>query len=419
MRRIPREPMRYEVADLLAWFGREQRISLRSRDVAERFVGRVRDPAQSALANPALLHGRRTQAMFEALVVSLGTVDLVKQEDAGEVYGPDEALKVPDFKLVLTDSTQLVVEVKNHHPNDPSADFAMRAADLDSLQRYAHLIANELRIAIYWSGSNTWTLVPPSAFRLEGNKRTVDFRTAVIANELSVLGDALVGARFPLRMRIVPDRGEPREVGADGETAFTVGDLELYCAGRLLTDAVDRDLAWRLMLFGEWVDEEGPNEAEIADGMLEAITLGVVPPEDHGQGFEIIGSLSGMFSRYYGWMTLPGREVEQVRAEPASNVFGRFIPDGYTSDALPLWFFRQEVSSSAHQWNGHDGAERRSASSAAATESERERLERLERAGDIKLGPGGVPDEFWSLPHPADPRGSAVRAVIEEREAGW
>ncbi len=46
---------------------------------------------------------------------------------------------------------------------------------------------------------------------------------------------------------------------------------------------------------------------------------------------------------------------------------------------------------------------------------ERKRLERLEREGKVKLGSGGIPDEFWQSGGPEDPEGLARRYLIEDR----
>jgi hypothetical protein len=46
---------------------------------------------------------------------------------------------------------------------------------------------------------------------------------------------------------------------------------------------------------------------------------------------------------------------------------------------------------------------------------ERERLERLEREGKVKLGSGKIPDEFWQSEGPEDPEGLARRYLIEDR----
>lgn len=48
-------------------------------------------------------------------------------------------------------------------------------------------------------------------------------------------------------------------------------------------------------------------------------------------------------------------------------------------------------------------------------ETERERMERLEREGVVKLGTGEIPDEFWESRGPEDPEGLARRYLIEDR----
>lgn len=42
----------------------------------------------------------------------------------------------------------------------------------------------------------------------------------------------------------------------------------------------------------------------------------------------------------------------------------------------------------------------------------------LARAGLVRLGSGKLPKGFWKMPHPADPTGAGVKAVLEERETG-
>ncbi|MEW6490721.1 MAG: type II toxin-antitoxin system prevent-host-death family antitoxin [Thermodesulfobacteriota bacterium] len=42
----------------------------------------------------------------------------------------------------------------------------------------------------------------------------------------------------------------------------------------------------------------------------------------------------------------------------------------------------------------------------------------LERAGRVRLGQTQIPEDFWTLPRPQDPRASARRALLAEREDG-
>lgn len=42
----------------------------------------------------------------------------------------------------------------------------------------------------------------------------------------------------------------------------------------------------------------------------------------------------------------------------------------------------------------------------------------LERAGLIKIGTGKLPDDFWDLKRPKDPKGLALKALLQERREG-
>lgn len=42
----------------------------------------------------------------------------------------------------------------------------------------------------------------------------------------------------------------------------------------------------------------------------------------------------------------------------------------------------------------------------------------LERAGGIRLGKDRLPDGFWKLRRPRDPKGRALKALLAEREEG-
>lgn len=46
---------------------------------------------------------------------------------------------------------------------------------------------------------------------------------------------------------------------------------------------------------------------------------------------------------------------------------------------------------------------------------EKDRLMHLARAGEVKLGSGKLPKNFWELPRPEDPEDSVRRALEEDR----
>jgi adenylate cyclase len=166
MKRLSRDPMRFDLINAFAEYGREEKVSLRSQEATTDFVERVRNSINQSLSNEALLHGVRTESMFEALVASLGdAVEILKHEDAGDVYVSDETLHVPDFRIVLGDGSQMLIEVKNfYQTKDLRQAFEVDRDYLDGLVRYAKAMTCPLFVAVYWTRWNIWTLVPPETF---------------------------------------------------------------------------------------------------------------------------------------------------------------------------------------------------------------------------------------------------------------
>ena len=83
------EDLRLRPFDLLAELGRfslERGISLNDLQAVPKFTDSVGNALNRALSNSALLHGQRTEAMFEAMLVSLGEYSLLKAEDNGRLY---------------------------------------------------------------------------------------------------------------------------------------------------------------------------------------------------------------------------------------------------------------------------------------------------------------------------------------------
>jgi len=343
MKRIPRDPIRFDALDLFAFHGLEEQISLRSAEAADGFIFRMRTSIKGSLENEALLYGLRAERMFEALVVSLGRVSLIKQEDAGEIFASDDSLKVPDFRVIIPDGSQLLVEVKNYYqPGEALKPFHIGEDYLRSLLQYSELMRCNLKLAIYWARWNIWTLVSPATFPKEGGRTVLAFEDAMFANEMATLGDMGVGTRFPLRLRMVADRTKPRSIDPENLARFTIGSVELYCGGQQILEPLERRIATYLMFYGKWY-YEGPF-AEIVQGELEAIEHRWNPGEDHGQGFEIAGSLSSMFSSMYIQATMDEELVGQVRMSFTPDLLGRLIPEGYKGKALPLWMFIQKPS---------------------------------------------------------------------------
>src|SRR5690606_33047217 len=125
----------------LTEFLQESGDNLRSPDVVRALLEKVRASLETALASPTLLHGRRTEAMFATIVSNLASVQLLKHEDSGDVYyAGDEQVQVPDYRAVLSDGSQILIEVKNFHEGDFNKPFRMNPTYVESLRRYAKLV---------------------------------------------------------------------------------------------------------------------------------------------------------------------------------------------------------------------------------------------------------------------------------------
>jgi hypothetical protein len=341
MKRLPRDPIRFDIINAFAEFGRSEKLSLRNPAAADGFVKRARASIDGSLSNEAFLQGIRTELMFESLVASFGAVKVLKPEDSGEIYVSDETLRVPDFRLVLADDSQMLVEVKNFYQKaDARRSFELDADYLEGLVRYSKAMSCKVLFAIYWARWNIWTLSPLEAFKKQKEKSTLDMLEAMKANHMISLGDYSIGTQFPLSIVMHADKTKPRVIEQDGSVSFTISKVEVFCAGQLIADPADRRIATYLMFFGKWAYEVEPR---VVDNQLEAVEHRWVPEADHEQGFEIVGSLSEMFSTFYKFATQDGDQMEKLRLDVAPGSWGTLIPEEYAG-TLPLWRFRLQPS---------------------------------------------------------------------------
>lgn len=327
--------------DLLGEFGKfggEHRISLNDPETVTKFSCFVSDAVSDALSDQALVHGLRVEAMFEALLLSLGGFSLLKPEDNGRVF-PDEHYRVPDFRVVLPDGAQWLIEVKNAYIKDPRGQKRrfMTRTYWEKLKKYASATGGQLKLAIYWARWRVWTLVSPERFvDLDGNI-TLDLGTAMTENELVYLGDQVVGTVPPLRIRLEADPGTSETVAADGTVNFTISAMRIYVGEEEILDPTERGIVWMFMQYGEWT-ETGP-VADLDGDRLLAVEFRWDPEENANQGFATIGTLSRIFCRYYSDQTLKDQEVVQLYAPPRPGWFAPLAASKYEKKTLPLWQF--------------------------------------------------------------------------------
>src|SRR5690348_17084414 len=127
-------------------------------------VSAISDALATSFSNVSRLQGWQAQFAFEAVVVALGAVRLIKTEDSGLFYFDDEDgdMQPPDFRIILRDGTHILVEVKNLDPTSRKAK--VRAKDIDAAEKYAVMTGAKLLYAFFWSCVGMWTLNTPSTF---------------------------------------------------------------------------------------------------------------------------------------------------------------------------------------------------------------------------------------------------------------
>ena len=330
--------------DLLTEFGKfglEQKISLRDPAASSKFLHHVKGEIERALDDSVLVHGQRTEAMFEALLIGLGGFKLLKVEDNGRVF-PTGSYLIPDFRVVLNDGAHWLIEVKNVYESDPSQQRRrlFTKSHLANLTAYAEATSVELKIAGFWARWSMWTLVSPSCLIEIDDRLYLDMPTAIRKNDLSRLGDRIIGTRPPFRLRLAMDPERTGSVNANGEVHATINDVKIFCVDEELIEPVERQIAWLLMQYGDW-RADGPVPILDHDCLL-AIEFRWEPEEPAGQGFEFVGTLSRMFTRYYAEHTVDRGDVVQLRAPPRPNWFAPLVNMNGGSRALPLWQFIQQ-----------------------------------------------------------------------------
>jgi hypothetical protein len=347
MKRLPRDYAKLESLNLFSALQPRGSASLHGSQRRTSFLAEIDAGLDRALTSESTLHGIRVQMLFEHMVPSFQSVKLMKQEDAGDCFAGD--IEIPDYRIVTDEGSSMLVEVKNHYTRDPRRPFRIKRDYLRQLAVYADLLGTPLRLAIYWARWNAWTLIDPTSLAERGQYVEIDFGGAMQGNTMAQLGDYMIGAQYPLVMRLIADSTKPRQIAPNGHAHFTIGRVEISCAGRLLHDKPTQNLAFQFMMFGQW--NYSGSQAETADGKVVAVTHTIAPSETTpGQGFEIIGTLSSLFSARYNMLTLAeDGKVNALQRFDDPTGLCPLIPHDYQSDDLPLWRFRVRPKMSGSQ----------------------------------------------------------------------
>jgi hypothetical protein len=310
---------------------------------AARFTENLRDTLDRNLNNPIWTNGRRIQNMFEAMIVAFDCYTLIKTEDAGTLH-PSDLYSLPDFRIVLKDGVQILVEVKNQYcENSALQHFKIRTADLEKKLRYAEAVGSPLKLAIFWARWGVWTLIDPKHLKTRGRFSTIKMLDAFPFNETACIGDQSIGTRHPLAVRLVADHNHERRIVESGKAAITVAAIQTLCEGKILS-GLDHDLALLLIQFGEWQEEEPV--AITTGNLVDSVDYRFRPEEPSDQGFDFIGQATRMFSRYYSQRTTDNGKVIRTGLALQPGLFRILSVGDDTGHTLPLWRFHQQARKS-------------------------------------------------------------------------
>lgn len=338
MKRIKRNPEKFEVIDLFTALGREHGYKLAVKEHEEDFIERIGNSLKASQENPTLLHGKRVESLFAHVAGALGNCRLIKQEDSGEAFTTESNIQAPDYKVVLSDGSQYFIEVKNCHFPNVKSPYPFKKDYLEKVESYAELHGTQLLFAIYFSRHNKWVLLRKESLSEQKNRYVTDFVNAMAKNEMSILGDRMIATEPNLSIDLVADPSQEATVNEQGEANFIIGGVKIYSAEREITDDLEKSIAFYLMRFGTW--SEGDAEAIYNDGNFTGVRFTATPdfsPEE--QVFSMIGELSSMVSSSYGEQTIYERSVIALDTNSDPSVFSVEIPNGYKGKDLPLWQF--------------------------------------------------------------------------------
>lgn len=338
LKRIKRNPEKFEVIDLFTAMGREHGYKLTVEGDADDFIERIGKSLKSSQENPTLLHGKRVESLFAHVAGALGNCKLIKQEDSGEAFTTEANIQAPDYKVVLNNGKQYFIEVKNCHFPNVKSPYPFRKSYLEKLEAYADLHGTPLLFAVYFSRHNKWFLLSKSSFDEQKNRYVIDFINAMAKNEMSILGDRTIGTEPSLTLELRADLSKEATISENGEVNFIIGDVKLYSAGREITNELEKSIAFYLMRFGTW-NENAP-EALDDNGVFAGVKYSFSPdfPQEE-QVFSMIGELSSMISSSYTEQTVYERSVIALDTNLEPSVFSVEIPNGYKGEELPLWQF--------------------------------------------------------------------------------
>lgn len=188
-----------------------------------------------------------------------------------------------------------------------------------------------------------WTLVGAERFDDKGKNYVLSLEAAFKRNEMSLLGDCMIGVIPPLAIRFYTDPENPCRVNSDGPSSyFTIARTAICVDGQEIKDEFERRLAIFLLLYGTWSEVSKP--VEVIDNKLIWFDIRVEPPiteKESAQKFRLIGFLSEMISNHFQQLTAKDGKIQRLNPQKQPGELGILIPVDYSGKILHIWRIHQ------------------------------------------------------------------------------
>jgi len=337
MKKLIRNPNKFDVLELFSSMATSNGYKINNVDSIDDFIKCVSSSIKESAADDRTKFGKRIESLFAYVIGALGQVKLLKQEDSGNIYYLDDEILAPDYKVILKDDSQLLIEVKNFHSRNIEKEFKLEEYYYLKLKKYSDMNNISLKFAIYFSTMNQWVLLPITAFKKIKKTFSIDFVTAYAKSEMSLLGDRVIGTIPNLEIHILTNKSESKPITTSGLIDFTIRETKFFCNVHEVKNIVEQRIAFDLIRYGKW--EEQATEVIMDNDNFLGIKFTYAPTEVSKQKFEIVGTLSGMISNKFKELTIKNGKVEALDLDLHPSLFKIFIPDDYNSTNLPLWQF--------------------------------------------------------------------------------
>lgn len=340
MHRVKRQPSIFGTVDLADQVALEFNVPLDR--LSEKFS--FESATRRASDDQPLMYGRRAERIFEYVVASLGKADLITAEDGSAPLYSGSEVQAPDYFVSLKTGKKFFVEVKNTQPKNLHTAVNFGKAYLSRLKKYAELKGHPLLIAVYWNGLSTWTINKVEDFETKNETINLRFIDALQKNIAGDFGDRMIATVPPLTCRIYADANCPSSIENDSQAKFTINSFRFYTEQKEILNERERQIAFYLMFHSSWTEDTPVATMDGDRVKYIEINARQSCARSTEQEFEFLGSLGGMVSNYYKWLTTADEKIIRLTPQLTPSQLAPGFDDAYQGEVLRIWQFELQPS---------------------------------------------------------------------------